>query len=142
MTENTSSMQPPAPFTNEEDRVRAINEFIRTGGEINKNKISDGYHTFGELYEHRIELFITLCRWLVKSDKHTNLVWRSKKNADGGEWDGWFLMGIDPTPGSQISYHLPISKWDECDFVDETREQAPPFDGHTSNDVLKRLKSL
>lgn len=40
-----------------------------------------------------------------------------------------------------ISYHLPLSKWDECAFANEF-EKAPEWDGHTSNDVLERLKQL
>jgi hypothetical protein len=37
----------------------AINTLI-AGPLINTNQISDGYHTFGELYDHRISLFIAL----------------------------------------------------------------------------------
>ena len=33
-------------------------------GEISTKKISDGHHTFGELYRHRIALFCTLCNLL------------------------------------------------------------------------------
>ena len=32
---------------------------------IKNGDISDGYHTFDELYEHRIALFITLARLLI-----------------------------------------------------------------------------
>lgn len=106
---------------------------------VDSNLISDGYHTFGELYEHRITLYITLLKI------HTGIAafktWRSKKHSDGSEWEGWFILGYDTRPGHQITYHLPISKWQECDFAD-TLDQAPEWDGHTSNDVLERLKSL
>ncbi len=41
-----------------------------------------------------------------------------------------------------MTYHLPMSKWDECaDFAMEL-PQAPDFDGHTSQDVLDRLTTL
>lgn len=68
----------------------------------------DGYHTFGELYEHRITLFITVCMLLRL---HTNAgVWRSKWHSDGSEYPGWFIMGIGREKGKQITYHLPIEK--------------------------------
>ena len=101
---------------------------------------SDGYHTFGELYEHRIALFIALCR--TYADTHFPIeVWRSKLHFDGSSFDGWFIMGIRKEKGNQITYHLPMSKWDETDFA-ETLECAPEWDGHTSADVLERLKKL
>jgi hypothetical protein len=103
---------------------------------IKTNDVSDGYHTFGELYDHRITLFIALCRCAGRQG-----VWRSKKNGDGGEWDGWFILGINKEKGEQITYHLPISRWGETEFA-ETLEQAPEFDGHTSEDVLERFKKL
>lgn len=119
----------------------AINTLIEG---CDTNLISDGYHTFGELYEHRIVLFIALCR-IIKSEFKIQYdgkgIWRSKLHSDGSEWSGWFLLGISSIKGNQITYHLPISKWDETNFA-VTLEQAPEFDGHDSADVLKRLKSL
>lgn len=124
-----------------------INGFIKTGkaeANLDTNLISDGYHTFGELYDHRISLFIALCS-VIPYGKYTDhiRVWKSKKHSDGSMYDGWFIMGINEEKGNQISYHLPISKWDECnDPCIVELEFAPEFDGHTSNDVLERLKQL
>lgn len=106
----------------------------------------DGYHTFDELYEHRITLYIALCRiYRTKTVRqfgiHAPKVWRSKYHSDGSNWDGWFIMGISEENGEQITYHLPMSKWDETGFA-ETLGKAPEFDGHTSEDVLERLKNL
>lgn len=130
----------------------SLNELIKHG--VNTNDISDGHHTFGELYEHRIQLFIALCKTLCNMDainaerqgypfdyKSIAPVWRSKKHSDGTEYEGWFLLGVSAEAGKQITYHLPISKWGECIFA-FTLEKAPEFDGHTSTDVLKRLKNL
>lgn len=102
-------------------------------------KISDGYHTFDELYEHRITLFIALCKNL-DGYKYAN-AWRSKLHSDGTSFDGWFILGINKEKGEQITYHLPISKWEETNFAEDL-EKAPEWDGHTSNDVLERLKKL
>lgn len=113
--------------------------------------VSDGYHTIAELYDHRITLFIALCRSLESTHRAMNWqfegevpgcpVWRSKTHSDGSVMDGWFIMGIKRQKGNQISYHLPMSHWDETNFA-ETFERAPEWDGHTSQDVLNRLKAL
>jgi len=106
--------------------------------------VSDGYHTMDDLYEHRISLWIAYCRLaatLEKSCKARQSVWRSKLHSDGTGFDGWFVLGMNHTPGKQITYHLPMSKWAETDFA-KTYKKAPEFDGHTSDDVLIRLKKL
>lgn len=118
--------------------TESINAIIKGTG-INTNNISDGYHTFGKLYEHKFELYMALCRSLHRNED--GFVWKSKIHSDGSCYDGWFLLGVGTINGLQITYHLPISKWDECDFA-AIFEKAPGWDGHTSNDVLERLKQL
>lgn len=111
---------------------------------IQDGDISDGYHTFDELYEHRVTLFIALCKKIFVTEfenRKIESVWKSKLHHDGSEYEGWFIMGIYQDKGSQISYHLPLSKWEETDFA-ITLEKAPEWDGHTSKDVLERLKNL
>lgn len=106
------------------------------------SQVSDGYHTIQELYDHRIALFIALCRWVVfESNPGCAHVWRSLQHSDGSSMDGWFIMGIGKEKGEQISYHLPVSYWEETNFA-ETLDRAPKWDGHTSTDVLERLKNL
>lgn len=124
--------------------VNDLNDLIKSkGDDFEKGKISDGYHTFDELYEHRIVLYIALALSTQVSDNHSlaDQVWRSKKHSDGSEWEGWFLLGIGKDAGTQITYHLPISKWDETNFAEDL-DKAPDFDGHTSADVLDRIKKL
>lgn len=123
-------------------KEQAINEIIKG---TDTNVISDGYHTFGELYEHRITLFIALCR-IIRQVSETVVsaptkVWRSRLHSDSSSFEGWFIMGIGTEKGEQISYHLPDSKWSETNFC-ATLLTAPEFDGHTSGDVLNRLKNL
>lgn len=104
-------------------------------------KTSDGFHTFDELYEHRCTLFIALCAQL---DAHTptGFVWRSKKHSDGTMFPGWFIMGIGTKPGAQITYHLPIARWADAEWLGTENAMAPAWDGHTPSDVLKRLLEL
>lgn len=125
-------------------------ELIRAEGET--LEVSDGYHTFDELYDHRITLYIALCMLLKRQENATGLslppgesfIWRSKHHSDGKLCFGTgtqFILGIGKEKGSQITYHVPIERWDETAFA-ETLDRAPEFDGHTSEDVLVRLKSL
>ena len=126
--------------------VELINKQIQ---DYDTNLISDGYHTFGELYEHRYALFIALCQmWLevekswdssFLGDVKPTYVWKAKNNADGTHWDGWFILGLYPEEGEQITYHLPMKYWDQIDCA--AYEDNPFYDGHTSADVLKRLQN-
>jgi hypothetical protein len=95
-------------------------------------EVSDGYHTFNELYEHRHLLFILVANQLTTA-------WKSRLHDDGASYDGWFIAGIQ-LPTGDISYHLPLNKWNICKC--KTLEKAPKWDGHTSQDVLERLKQL
>lgn len=121
---------------------------LANDGRIETNNISDRYHTFGELYEHRITLFIVLCQVynvlrLTSFGTYDidNVPWRSLAHPDGSKWEGWFIMGLGRSAGEQKTYHLPISKWEETGFC-ETLERAPEYDGHTPQDALERLKRL
>ena len=94
---------------------------------------SDGYHTFNELYEHRHALFIALVI------SHPDISWRSKKHHDGTSMEGWFICGMR-LPTGDISYHLPMSKWEDLDTSGiDTLDVGVEWDGHTSADVVKRL---
>ena len=97
--------------------------------------ISDGYHTIKELYEHRIELWITFCRMNLET------CWRTFVHSDGSKYDGWFLLGMTLPDGNQLTYHLPESYWHKCDFA-KALDKAPEYDGHTPSDVLERLRFM
>ncbi len=98
--------------------------------------ISDGFHTFNELYEHRHALFMALCRVLRTHVEAS--VWKSKLHDDGVMYRGHFIMGCRFNELETITYHLPLKYWDKCWFAVEL-EKAPEWDGHTSDDVINRL---
>lgn len=112
-----------------------INNLIKKE-KVDTNLISDGYHTFGELYDHRITLFIGLAR--LKSFSSSIVpVWRCKTDKD------WFILGIDTLPGKQITYHLPMIRWNETQFAMTFElKDKPVWDGHTSADILDRLNNM
>lgn len=155
-------------FDHRENVKNLTHDFALNGEET--MIVSDGYHTMDELYEHRIALWIKVCKFYYflnilaprVSKKDTisvstkpedqpnprdifvveNLpVWRSKLHDDGSEFEGWFILGIGKEKGKIMTYHLPNIKWDEVSFA-ETLDRAPEFDGHTAADVLERLKTL
>lgn len=96
--------------------------------------MSDGYHTFNELYHHRAVLFSVIC------NLHPLCSWKAKKHHDGTMYDGMFIVGIN-TPEGQATYHYDIDPyWDmfkvpEADF-------APEWDGHTADEVIRRIALL
>ena len=103
-------------------------------------KVSDGYHTFDELYEHRCLLFCMLLT-LISVDVPTGFdleCWKSKQHSDGSSFDGWFIAGMSGTLLDPVTYHLPDRMWNFLSSV-QTLEKAPQWDGHTSQDVIKRL---
>lgn len=104
----------------------------------------DGYHTFEELYDHRITLYIALCKQISR-ETGWGYVWRSKRHSDGElcfVTGTQFVMGIGKEKGKQVTYHIPIERWDEVDSQVQTLDRAPEYDGHTSDDVLERLKKI
>lgn len=130
--------------SNELSHEARINAEIRNL-KIDTNQISDGFHSFGELYEHRCQLFISLLMY-ASYDPFIE-TWRSCKNSDGTQQPGWFILGVTMKDGKQISYHLPTTYWKECEELItganfKTLDKAPEWDGHTSQDVLERLKQL
>ena len=93
--------------------------------------LSDGYHTFDDLYEHRNLLFLNLM------DHHSQRAWIAQADNEGNIMPGWFIAGID-LPHGQISYHIPTKYWN-CAAQLFMQHERSPWDGHTSEDVLCRL---
>ena len=107
-----------------------IKRMVITGENLD---IFDGYHKMSELYTHRIMLFIALMK------SHPELSWKSKLHNDGTSYDGWFIAGMH-LPSGDITYHISDKFWDALENIN-TLEKSPPWDGHTGDDVLKRLNS-
>ncbi len=96
-------------------------------------QVSDGYHTFDELYEHRCILFLALLR------AHPQLSWCSKLHEDGTMFEGWFEAGMD-LPTGQVTYHFPERLWPLAAACSRALPRAPKWDGHTPAQALERLR--
>ena len=95
--------------------------------------VTDTYHSFDELYGHRVMLFIALMK------SHKNISWKSRLHSDGSSFPDWFIAGMN-LPDGDITYHIPDRFWNTVDDI-EHREKAPEWDGHTSDDVVRRLNN-
>jgi hypothetical protein len=97
-------------------------------------ELSDGYHTFNQLYHQRAVLFACIVR------QNKNKAWKSFKHSDGkycfdsnGEW---FIVGVD-TPQGSYTYHYAKEYWDMFDC--QELECGKEWDGHTEEDVTRLL---
>lgn len=123
-----------------------VQRFIDALPSEDRAQLSDGFHSFEELYETRNALFVALCAAISAAYGEyifsgNDFLWRSKRHPNGVELEGYFLAGINQESGRQISFHLPIEMWDDFPHND-ILDKAPPFDGHTTKDVIERLKDL
>ena len=104
-----------------------MNERVDTG------EISDGYHTFNELYYHRMILFSLICKMFAAQ------AWKSWLHADGTMFDDYFIVGIT-TPEGNYTYHYHKQYWDM--FQVPVLDKAPEWDGHKPEDITRLLGLL
>lgn len=108
--------------------LRKLSDRLKHALASSECKLSDGYHTFDELYEHRTALLAVLA-------KNNPLAYKSKKHHDGTMYDNMFIVGINYD--KPITYHCEMEYWDK--FQCKEVEYAPEWDGHTPDDVVQRL---
>lgn len=127
------------------DRLISFAEKME-GEPTDKGEISDGYHTFNELYKYRLlynaAFFNGLTHyddwadgsWDVKFDVH-----KSKRHNDGEECfgGGWFIVMAE-LPTGQISNHYEMKYWDLFNIPEKA--VANKWDGHTPNEAAERLE--
>ena len=94
--------------------------------------LSDGFHTFRQLYYQRMMLFAAI----VKQNK--DKAWKSLRHEDGELCfgGGWFIVGID-TPEGSYTYHYEDKYFSLFDC--EELEHGKHWDGHTEKDVTRLL---
>lgn len=122
-------------FETQEDFTRKINGLILQGKDqgFSTKDISDKWHTFGDLYYHRMILTYMVLK------NYPNLSWKSKQHHDETMFDDSFIVGID-TPKGQYSYHYNLEYWDLFDIRE--LDKAPVYDGHKPEDIGRLLSLL
>lgn len=103
-------------------------------------KVSDGYHTFDELYGFRKLYNAALFNEWAAQGKYQ--VHKSQRHFDdelcfGG---GWFIV-VAMLPTGQISNHYRMDDW-ELFQIPSYQKVLFEFDGHTPSDVCERLHQL
>ena len=121
-----------ADYRSAQAQLDAMNEAIRLG------EMSDGYHSFNELYEYRLlynahtALAFDHAGWqVVRSWRHSD----GKDAFDGG----WFVVHME-TPAGQITNHYKREYWRHFDGIAEA-PTAPEWDGHTPDVAAMRLEA-
>lgn len=106
---------------------------------------TDGYHTFDELYRHRMLLTAalfgvmdTLDEHFLSGRGHPFNVHKSRLHSDGTMFEGGWFIVVAQLPTGQISYHYLLEHWDLFDIPE--RERAAAWDGHTSEQAADRLQ--
>ena len=94
--------------------------------------VSDGFHTFRQLYYQRMMLFAAI----VKQNK--DKAWKSLRHEDGELCfgGGWFIVGVN-TPEGSYTYHYEANYYSLFDCKE--LERGKHWDGHTEKDVTRLL---
>ena len=113
----------------EQNRIKAICEVANIK---DIEELSDGFHTFKQLYYQRMILFATIVK------QNQDKAWKSLRHEDGELCfgGGWFIVGID-TPEGPYTYHYKNKYYDIFDCKE--LPVAKKFDGHTEKDVTRLL---
>lgn len=143
--DNNHQWEERCRLTFELERLQNINkEHQKLNGELREEieelnisrkngTLSDGYHTYNDLYYQRCVLFATIC------NMNKNISWKSARHSDGQKCfdsDNWFIVGIDTLEGS-YTYHYEMKFWDM--FKVPELEKGKEWDGHTEKDVTRLL---
>lgn len=119
--------------------AKEINELIQSEKGLNNisvKDISDGHHTFGELYKQKMILFSVIC------SAYPDLSWKSRRHFDEENdpmFNGCFIVGIN-TPKGVATYHFKLEYWDMFDVLEI--DNAPKYDFYSPDDVMERIISL
>ena len=113
---------------------------VPAGEEIRMKDVSDGHHSFRDLYMHRMALTLALAH------SGPGRAWRTKLHHpdDSPMFEGMFLVGIElaealhDDQGGLILYHHKLQYWDLFDGIPECRH-APKWDGAGPEVTVERL---
>lgn len=101
-------------------------------------EVSDGYHTFNELYRYRMLYNAAFFNLLARNGQVE--VCKSRRHSDGEKCfgsDDWFIV-MAMLPTGQVSNHYESKYWDLFDVPE--RETSFEYDGHTPNEAADRLE--
>ena len=112
-----------------------VEEEVKDMGEV-----SDGYHTFNELYEYRKLYNAALFNEFAEKELYD--VHKSKLHCDGKvpfDNPDYFIV-VAELPTGQISNHYRMKDWDLFNIPE--KKKSNEWDGHTPQDVTERLRTF
>jgi hypothetical protein len=120
-----------------------ITDLVPSITEEEIGEVSDGYHTFNELYYYRMlynAAFLNTLAW-YQDNINTFNIYKSKRHHTGEECfgGGWFIVMVD-LPTGQVSNHYEMKYWDL--FKIPEKEIADEWDGHTPQIAAERLRKF
>lgn len=128
--------------------VTEVNDLIHFNSTIDllrrepwdESKISDGYHTFEELYNYRKMYnagFLNLLPYAFSHIVRDGRVYKSKKHSDGEPCfgGGWFIVVFIDDQDKQITNHYRLEDWDLFD-IPAVDTPIHAYDGHTPADCV------
>lgn len=107
---------------------------------VDMGEVSDGYHTFNELYEYRMLYNAALFNEFAKQNLYD--VHKSRLHSDGTLPfdDPEYFIVVAELPTGQISNHYKMKNWDLFDIP--VKDKANKYDGHSPKDVAERLREF
>lgn len=103
---------------------------------LDTKKVTDKYHTFGDLYEQRAFLFSIIC------NQNKKIAWKSRKHFNeevDPMFEGDFAVGLFTDKGPAC-FHFKLKYWNLFDVKEIDR--APEYDGYSPKEALERFMSI
>lgn len=116
-----------------ENHLNQIISGLYEKGSIDVNKISNGVHTYRELYDYCVGFFGIIC------NMNREVSWKSKVHSNGTIKDGYFIVGTETAEG-QVTFECELCYWDSFDVIE--LEMAPKCGSDNSKQAIKALNKV
>lgn len=113
-------------------RIQTDITYLHDKLNVHVGGLTDTWHSFDDLYDHRLVLTAALFR-------NIPFTWKAKIHEDGTMFDGMFIVGVT-TPDGDASYHYDLPHWDRFNVPELIH--APKFDGHTPEIAMQRIEKF
>lgn len=100
----------------------------------------DGFHSMEELYDYRMVYNAFTAAYFAEHGKAVkSWLHHDGEPPFGKPWGTWFIVAVH-TPEGWATNHYTGEHWDL--FHIPAKHEAPPWDGHTPEVALQRLKNM
>lgn len=114
--------------------------YVNARADKSLDELSDGYHTFKQLYDQRALLLAVLMSTDYNGENIFHC-WKSLKHNDPNfpMYEDMFIVGgtLPHVYNGDFTFHIDIGWWYK--FKVEILDKAPEYDGHSVEDVMDRI---